>query len=119
MEIYKNSIITPDGTVLESKHRWDYVTYKDNNEQFYAIDGGLDYLKRGFDKPDYIENSVTSDSKFEDIRKCFTWTSLTKGKQLLKDLDTEHIKAIIRTQEHISDTTKNIFLKELEYRKGK
>ena len=44
MIIY-NAIRTPDGTVIESKHRWDYQAHTDANGQLYAVDGGNDYLR--------------------------------------------------------------------------
>ena len=36
MIIY-NAIRTPDGTVIESKHRWDYQAHTDANGQVYAV----------------------------------------------------------------------------------
>jgi hypothetical protein len=39
--IVANRIRTPDGTILESKHRHDYVTYTDANGKQYMVDGGL------------------------------------------------------------------------------
>lgn len=67
--IIKNSIRTPDGTILISKHRHDYVGYTDKNGQYYAVDGGLSYLKRNFDKSDYEELSLYDDEPFEVIRE--------------------------------------------------
>ena len=88
--IVYNSIITPDGTTLVSRHRHDYVVYTDKNGLEYMIDGGNDYLRRGENK-DAIENSLYSDAPFEEIRKVYcrggrgkdgkqplTWTPLCK-----------------------------------------
>jgi hypothetical protein len=44
--IILNRIRTPDGTILTSCFRNDYVSYTDENGIKYSIDGGLDYLKR-------------------------------------------------------------------------
>ena len=45
-QIVCNRIITPDGTVLQSHHRHDYVSYIDKNGLEYMVDGGHDYLRR-------------------------------------------------------------------------
>ena len=57
MKIILNSIRTPDGTILVSTHRHDYVSYKDANGALYVIDGGNDYLKRNISGP-YEELSL-------------------------------------------------------------
>jgi hypothetical protein len=41
-----NSIITPDGTVLESRHKHDFNSYKDKNGLTFSVDGGNAYLRR-------------------------------------------------------------------------
>lgn len=68
-KIIVNQIRTPDGTVLQSRHVHDYVTYTDKNGQHYSVDGGTYYLRRGFDVQDYEEISLYEDSPFEDIRE--------------------------------------------------
>lgn len=41
------------GDIIESKYRWNFVTCKCGK---ISVDGGLDYLKRSFQKPnDYLE----------------------------------------------------------------
>lgn len=49
-EIIYNAIQTPDGTILESTHRHDYVTHIDANGELYMVDGGQSYLKRSINK---------------------------------------------------------------------
>jgi hypothetical protein len=44
--IILNQIKTPDGTLLKSMHRHDYVKYTDANGLDYMVDGGHDYLRR-------------------------------------------------------------------------
>lgn len=71
-QILVNQIRTPDGTVLVSRHRHDYVTYTDKNGKEYMVDGGNDYLRRNVhtDAP-HEEISVYSDEDFEKIREHF------------------------------------------------
>ncbi len=54
-----NSIITPDGTVLVSRHRHDYNSHLDKNGLTYSIDGGTDYTRTsvGF-TPVYLGLSI-------------------------------------------------------------
>ena len=122
-KIVANRIRTPDGTILESMHRHDYVTYIDANGKEYMVDGGLDYLRRNVhDDEPYEEWSVYDDDPHEFIRGVFKWG--TRGKDgnqpltyvSLKDLTTEHIEAILDTQTHIRDYIRQIFLDELSFR---
>ena len=122
-KIVANRIRTPDGTILESMHRHDYVTYTDANGLEYMVDGGLDYLRRNVhDDAPYQELSVYADDPHELIREVFKWG--TRGKDgnqplkyvPLKDLTSDHIEAILETQAHISGHIQNIFLDELSFR---
>lgn len=116
-----NAIQTPDGTVLESHHRHDFVKHTDKNGKDYFIDGGLAYCKRSYNGDEVFVGCCT-DSPFEEIREKFKWG--TRGKTgdeplryiQLKDLTTDHIKAILETQLHIPDAIIEVFEKELAYR---
>jgi hypothetical protein len=70
--IILNQIKTPDGTVLKSIHRHDYVTHTDANGLEYMVDGGSEYLRRTVheDAP-YEELTVYEDAPFEEIREAF------------------------------------------------
>lgn len=122
-DIIRNSIQTPDGTILVSTHRHDFVSYTDKNGQYYAVDGGTAYLKRNYDKADYTETSVYADANFGLIREVFLWGTYGPNgdqplqRKPLKDLDDDHIEAILETQSHLSKNIRNIFIKEQEYRK--
>lgn len=52
-KILINQIRTPDGTILISRHRHDYVTYTDKNGLEYMVDGGTAYLRRNVHKTKY------------------------------------------------------------------
>ena len=121
--IVSNRIRTPDGTILESIHLHDYKTYVDDNGLEYMVDGGLDYLRRNVhDDAPHEEWSVYSNDPHEVIREVFKWGTRGKdGKQSLtyvplKDLTTDHIVAILETQDHIQQYIRNIFLDEMIFR---
>jgi len=105
----------PDGTILQSFDRHHYVKYKD-----CFVDGGLSgYIRISGD----LENCcVYTDSPFEQIREGFHWGTYGKdGDQPLKykplkDLDSDHIEAILATQTHLPDYIMDVFRKEWYYR---
>jgi hypothetical protein len=124
--IVANRIRTPDGTILESRHRHDYVTYVDKNGKEYMVDGGLEYLRRFVhDDAPYEELSVYDDAPHAEIREAFKWGTRGKGGKQplkfvpLKDLTTEHIDAILETQIHISERIRKLFIDELNFRNSK
>lgn len=114
--------ITPDGTLLQSYHRHDYKTYKDANGETYMIDGGCDYQRRSVNEEPAEYFTVTTDDTHAMQRKCFHWGTRGKdGKQPLtwkplRELDTDHIEAILETQYHIPEHLRELFKNELSYR---
>lgn len=124
-QIVLNRIMTPDGTILTSYHRWDYKTYTDKvSGEEYMVDGGLDYLRRNVNKRPAKDLTIYLDNEFEIVRKSMHWGTRGKdGKQELRwkpicQLDSDHIDAILDTQMQIPGWLKELFEKELEYRKG-
>ena len=119
--ILLNRIKTPDGTILTSYNRHNYVEYKDTlTKEVLMVDGGADYLRRNVGT--YEELSVYDDGSHITRRSAVHWGTRGKdGKQplvykLLKDLDSDHIEAILKTQHQISDFYREIFKEELKYR---
>ena len=127
-KIIRNAIETPDGTVLDSKDRWDFVSHTDRiTGEFYFTDGGLDYFRRSINKIPAKDLSVTTLDPFEVQRQFFQWTSLTKdaaGKLIkqtrtLQQLTDDHISAILRTQLQLAGTcVEQLMKQELEYGKS-
>jgi len=117
MSLLRNSIVTPDGTILESKSTYDFVEYTDNNGQYYAVDGGLSYNRRVCDKVDYIETSLYESDNIRKLREELTWESYNAEELKIvkiKDLTTNHIVDIIRSQ-YKSKYIK-VLIRELEFR---
>jgi len=118
-----NAIRTPDGTVLESKHRHDYVTYQDKNGNEYMVDGGLEYTRRNVhaDAP-YEELSVYTTDGHDRVREVVKWgTYGINGDQplshiLLKDMNTEHIEACLDNIPSMHPAFKESFKEELKLR---
>lgn len=52
-----SGLLTPDGTLLSSVNRHDYVTHEDKNGKHYMLDGGTDYIRC----------SVNGDEKFISV----------------------------------------------------
>lgn len=123
MKLIRNSIRTPDGTVLVSKSRHDYNAYEDTTTgKVYMVDGGLTYQRRSANG-DEVDMSLYDDQPHEIQREVLKWGSYGKdGKQPLthipvSEMDTSHIKAVI-DECGPSEVFLNCFLKELEQRNG-
>jgi len=124
----RNAWRTPDGTVIESKNRWDYQQHVDAvTGETYFCDGMEFYIRTSINKVPAEDLCVTTEDPFDEQRTYFMWTSWydAGGERLdqpvrrpLKYLSKEHIQAILNTQKHIKGTyVEDLMLKELEYRK--
>lgn len=117
-----NGMRTPDGTEIFSRNRHDYKVHLDKNGEEYMVDGGLDYQRRSVNKEPAEDLSVYVDEDHEINREYMTWGSYgPNGDQPLKirklrDLDTDHIHAILRTQTHLPEWKRELFEEEIRTR---
>jgi hypothetical protein len=117
-----NQWMTPDGTILRSRYRHDYVEHTDANGKTYFVDGGTEYIRTS-GHCDIKWCGLHENDDFETIRKVWDWGSFgVNGDQpkcfiLLKDMTEEHIRAILRTQTQIKgSSTERLLEHELKYR---
>ena len=121
MLIY-NAIRTPDGTILESTSRHDYRDYIDANGKSYMIDGGRDYCRRSANGDEEVLSIDYDKNNHEQNRTYLKWgTYGVDGDQPLrritiKDMDTEHIEAVLETQHQINFMYHEVMTEELAYR---
>jgi predicted phosphohydrolase len=124
-EVIAYRMITPDGTIIQSRHRHDYQTHIDTvSGETYMIDGGNNYLRRSVNKMEATLECIMSNDSHDKIREVMTWG--TRGKSgrdplkwvFLKDMDTNHIEAVLDTQTQITSQIRSIFETELKYREN-
>jgi hypothetical protein len=121
-QILCSKLITPDGTVLHSKHRHDYIEHTDANGEWYMLDGGLSYVKSSVNivRGTYI--TITTEDSHDLIRDHFVWGSRGKlGDEpliylTLKNIEDDHLSAILRTQTWLPKHLVKVFEDESEYR---
>ena len=70
LDILSSRMRTPDGTILESCYRHDYVTHTDANGKEYMLDGGLDYVRSSANGDEEMltiyTGSIELDARWED-----------------------------------------------------
>ena len=120
VKLIRNAIQTPDGTIIESTHRHDYVTHTDANGKEYMVDGGLSYIRRSANG-DEIDMSLYNDQPHEVQRDVLTWgTYGIDGNQPLQyktiaDMDTGHLEAVVEMG-GVCPVRRKCMQKELEFR---
>lgn len=119
-------IRTPDGTILTSYHRHDYVTHTDKNGEMYMLDGGNDYQRFTITKEPYEDLSVYSDAPFEEIRKSYHRGGRGKDRRSplkwvpICEMSDEWLQATIVYNEERNmgeSFTNEMYKKEQDYRK--
>jgi hypothetical protein len=121
-KIIRNRIRTPDGTVLESRHRHDYVSYTDANGETYMVDGGTSYLRRSMNVVPYEDLTVTLEDEHDVVRENLLWGTYGQdGDQPLKlvclaDMDTDHIQACLDNVPNMVESFRIAMENELKYR---
>jgi len=121
-QIIRNAIRTPDGTVIESKHRHDYVVHVDStNGKQYMVDGGLDYTRASANgDEEYLH--VYSDEPHEVVREALTWgTYGPNGDQpltyvTLSAMSSDHIRACLDECFNMYEQVREAMINELKYR---
>ena len=127
--IIRNAIVTPDGTYLRSYNRHDYVQHLDKfTGEVYIVDGGNDYLRRSINTTPAEDLTVYLSDPFHVVREAFVWKSYGKNYEHLPDgiyiplfwMETDHVRAILATQQHNIGGTfvEMLFKKELVLRTG-
>lgn len=120
-KLIKNSIRTPDGTVLTSRHRHDFKSHKDKNNEIYVCDGGIDYIKRSVNIEPYEDLSLYSTDSFEKLREGIEWGSRGKNGdeplqyKSISNMSNNHINSIL-SQYKLVEHLKELFEKEMAYR---
>jgi hypothetical protein len=118
-----NGLQTPDGTIIYSRSRHDYVTHLDANGREYMIDGGLDYVRSSAWGDEQLM-TVTIEHDHEQVREACVWgTYGINGDQplhykKLADMDRDHINAVLETSSQMHRGIKTAMINELEYRRN-
>jgi hypothetical protein len=120
--IISSKLQTPDGTVLYSQHRHDYVTHTDANGKEYMLDGGCEYIRCSANGDEEML-TVYTDDDHEVIRGSAMWGTYGKdGYQPFKyvtvsQMSTEHLQACLDTQKKtMRPAMYKVMQNELEYR---
>ena len=99
-----NAIKTPDGTILNSTNRHDFVAHTDKvNKKYYAVDGGYDYSKRVLeDNAPYEDLCLYENDDFELIRKVI----VRANRGINGDQDVKYVKLCDMDQDWLEATIK-------------
>lgn len=123
--IVRNAIVTPDGTLLDSRHRHDYKEHVDAiTGETYMVDGGFDYMRgmKTMTPPKEDLRCALSDGH-EKVREMMTWGTYGKnGDQPrrnvpLKTMTDDHIRACLDMAGNMLPQFRYAMEVELAYRR--
>jgi hypothetical protein len=121
--LIRNAMRTPDGTIIESRHRHDYVTHRDANGVEYMVDGGLDYVRRSMHVGHPAEDlTVYLEDGHDKVREALTWGTYGKnGDQPLRqvklsEMSNAHIQACLDNVPRMYPQFRTAMETELAYR---
>jgi len=123
-KLIQNKWQTPDGTILISKYIHDYVEYTDKNGEYYMVDGGNHYIRKSVNKKKMKDLCIYSDGSFETDRFLLWGINYDKNMKRLpetqfvpiKDLNTDHIWAILITLPDINKEYRRVMEEEIIFR---
>ena len=120
-DIVYSGLRTPDGTLLESWHRHDYVTHLDANGKEYMLDGGLDYVRCSANGDEELITYTINDDH-TTVRQHVSWgTYGPNGNQPYRrvkvaDMETDHLEKVIKLQQYANPRIVRVMENELNYR---
>ena len=115
---------TPDGTVLESRHRHDYVSHNDADGMTYAIDGGASYIRISGDFRKLKNLCVYDNEPHSVLREQLEWGSRgVNGDKPIEyiricDMTDGHLQAVAEL-DYTGPHYKTIMENELKHRSSK
>jgi len=120
-----SALVTPDGTMIRSVHRHDFVRHQDQNGEEYFLDGGCDYVRTSVNKEKAEYLTITMDDDISVARKLLTWGTygIAGDEPLhyikLMDMEIGHIQTLLNPDMKISigPGLKFFMEEELNYRK--
>jgi hypothetical protein len=101
VNLIRNALKTPDGTTVESLHRYDFQSYKDANGRTYSTGGGLTNCIRNGLK-DVVDLNLYDNEPHSVQREVIRWgTSELGGDKALtwvpiRDMDSCQIERVLK-----------------------
>ena len=123
MRLIRQALQTPDGTIIESRHRHHYLAHLDKvSGETYVVDGGLEYERQSINKVPAKSLSVYLEDGIEAVREAVTWGTRGRGGRepvrLVKlcEMSNAHIEACLETQPNMHPHYREAMQMELQYR---